>query len=147
MSLNCYYHPEREVNTKCENCGKLICVKCKMIFQKAYDRMDVRYYKSYEYCPICFYDKNIVKYRRNPIIIAMSFTIMFTILIIGISSIIDPSSESSIFLLFPIVISVIFIIAPNIYAFIYCPRKVKEFKEKKEEFLQSIKPIPPIKEN
>lgn len=147
MSLNCYYHPKREANTECENCGKSICVLCKMVFHK-YERIGTRQYKRHEYCPICFYDKSIKKISVHAILIALGFTTFFSVILILIIFPLGEmlSSKYGISFLFPIIISVLPIIGANIYAFIYVPIKIKGFKTKKKRFLKSINRSAIIKE-
>ena len=59
MSLKCAYHPEREANTKCEKCGKLICLECKQAFTTTHGTEDTRYSVRHEYCQACYYDYKI----------------------------------------------------------------------------------------
>ena len=58
--LNCYYHPGRQASTKCEKCGKVICLECKTVYHETRSTGTGDSRSSYsvrrEFCPVCFYD-------------------------------------------------------------------------------------------
>ena len=144
MSLKCYYHPEREAQSKCEKCGKVICVECKMVYHKTVHRGtgDDRYAYSerYEYCPVCYYDTHVKKYKNYPYP-CIGFIIIFIIAAISMTlftpGIYNPMSFLVITLLsLGILISVV---AFFYLRFVYSPKKTAEFNAKKEEFLQRTK--------
>ena len=143
MSLKCYYHPEREAATKCEKCGKVICVECKMVYHKTVHRGtgDDRYAYSerYEYCPVCYYDTEIKKYKNYSY---GCIGVMIVFIIAEIFMFIPTGLYTPMMFIVGILLSIgilISIIAFFILRFVYSPKKTAEFNAKKEEFLQSIK--------
>ncbi|MFX1251633.1 MAG: zinc ribbon domain-containing protein [Promethearchaeota archaeon] len=53
-NLECYYHPDRTAATKCEKCGRLICLECRMIHrERVIVTTDDTQFVRYEYCPDC----------------------------------------------------------------------------------------------
>lgn len=143
MSLKCYYHPERDASTKCEKCGKMICLECKTVYHVSYTSGSKEHRHTstsrYVYCPVCFYDQKINAYGPKA---KMSVAIFSTIGIamFGIPSIFDPM-VSVILLIFILVM-----IPLNISIFVYNPRKAIGFEIKKAEFLNSLKTMQPVKE-
>lgn len=145
MSLKCAYHPEIDASDKCEKCGKVICLECKMVYHETIHSgtgdSSYAYSKRYELCPPCFYDRKIkVHGYQNMIggtigiIIIISFIVFTQYLSIG------TDFFSMLFMLIPILAIVCIIIS----VFIYGPIKLTKFKSKKEEFLNSIQPIASI---
>lgn len=65
----CHFHPDRDAITKCEHCGRLICVECKMVYRKSHSSgsgdTHSYYYTYHDYCTPCFYDRKIK--NLNPI--------------------------------------------------------------------------------
>ena len=86
MKPSCHYHPNRDAITKCEQCGKLICIECKMIFRKQHSagtsEHRTYYVTQHEVCPPCFYDLNI-KTIKNPGRIIAYLIIGLMLVIIG----------------------------------------------------------------
>lgn len=131
MTLNCYFHADREANTKCELCGKLICLECKMVLKRRHGTEHSSYISSYDVCPLCFYDKMDKGYGKNAITVALLTTIPAVIFIILLA-------VTEFF--FPMIIAIAAIAAFTwIYALFYAPKKRKEFNQQKKDFLQSLK--------
>ncbi|MFX0181020.1 MAG: zinc-ribbon domain-containing protein [Candidatus Hodarchaeota archaeon] len=142
MSLKCFYHPEREASSKCEQCEKLICLECKMVYhQVVHGGSSNAYTKRYEYCPICYYDTQIKKSKINLIggVIALSvliisfFIFTFTLPEIAFSY---PATYIPIGFLLALII-----IGSLIFGYLQLvrkPKKVNQFNLKKEEFLKSV---------
>jgi len=150
MSLKCFYHPEREAATKCEKCGKVICVECKMVYHKTVHRGtgDDRYAYSerYEYCPVCYYDTEIKKYKNYSY---GCIGVMIVFIIAAIFMFFPTGLYTPMMFVVGILLSLgifISIIAFFYLRFVYSPKKTAEFNAKKEEFLQSIKTPTSIKE-
>ncbi|MFX1409048.1 MAG: zinc-ribbon domain-containing protein [Promethearchaeota archaeon] len=147
MSLNCYYHPEREASTKCEKCGKIICLECKMVYHETYYRGtgDDRYAytKRYEYCPVCYYDTQIKKHKRSSI--GFIFLTIMLLFMLGFMFFFN-FADIQIFIMFLSIGITISIVAFIYMQFIRIPKKVEEVETKKEEFLRSTKIPKPIKE-
>jgi len=139
--LNCFYHPEREANTKCEKCGKIICLECKTVYRVSHSSGtgDHRrtYTSRYEYCPVCFYDQKIKSY--GPQAKKGAFTLTTILLVIIFVSVVFMDTYFSLFFL-------IILIPLDISILVYGPRKVKESEIKKAEFLNSLKTVQPVKE-
>jgi hypothetical protein len=147
MSLKCVYHPEREASEKCEKCGKLICLECKMAYHLTYHSgtgdNSYSYSRRIELCPLCYYERKITLFGKQSKKIGAG-TIIASIMLFVVSLIMfdfRPGMPSImltmdiIFLLIPIII-----IAITLYMiFIYSPKKVGEFKIKREDFVNSIK--------
>ena len=137
MSLKCYYHPEREAQSKCEKCGKVICVECKMVYHRTVHRGtgDDRYAYSerYEYCPICYYDTQIKK-SKSYSYGCIAFAIFFIVAAVFMTGFFNPIIFT--LLLVGVVISLVLFV---ILRFVYSPKKTAEFNAKKEEFLQRTK--------
>ncbi|MFX1496376.1 MAG: zinc-ribbon domain-containing protein [Promethearchaeota archaeon] len=142
MSLKCFYHPEREANSKCEKCSKLICLECKMVYhQTVHGGSGYAYTKRYEYCPICYYDTQIKKSKINSIggIIALSVLIIsFFIFTFSLprKAYTYPATY------FPIIFLLALIIIGGIIfgylQFVRKPKKMSELNSKKDQFLKSI---------
>ncbi len=137
MSLKCHYHPEREAQSKCEKCGRVICVECKMVYHKTVHRGtgDDRYAYSerYEYCPLCYYDTQIKKYKSYSHG-CIAFAIFFIIAAVFMTGFFNPIIFT--LLSVGIVISLVLFV---FLRFVYSPKKTAEFNAKKEEFLQRTK--------
>ncbi|MFX1274355.1 MAG: B-box zinc finger protein [Promethearchaeota archaeon] len=158
---SCHFHPNRDAITKCEHCGKLICVECKNVYRKSHssgsgDNMSY-YYTHYDLCSPCFYDQKIK--ALNPV--GSIFLIISGILIIIFSlsmfsfMIIPPQFPASSFpqlqdrpvipsfntfsfiMLIPFFFGIVFIII-GIILICTAPRKKDALKAKKELFLESI---------
>jgi len=140
MSLKCAYHPERDASEKCEKCGKVICLECKMVYHETHrggtGERSYAYSVRHEYCPVCFYDRKIKTYGPQAKITATIFTIIVLIMIFVIFNMMGDY--------FPLFFLLV-IIPLDIYAFVYGPRKLKEFRYKKAEFLNSLTLGQPVK--
>lgn len=58
--INCYYHPNIEAVTKCEDCGKPICLKCKKIHRETHHagvgESSSYYATQHDLCGPCYYN-------------------------------------------------------------------------------------------
>lgn len=139
MTLNCYYHPDREAKEKCEICGKLICLECKMVLKRMYGAQESTHIVRYEVCPLCYYDKKDKEYGEKAIKFALMMTIPSVIFII-ILIVVE--------FFFYMVIGLAILIAFSwIYALYYAPKKRDEFKQEKMDFLRGLKDYTAIKKN
>jgi len=149
MSLKCAYHPGREASEKCEKCGKLICLECKMVYHLTYRSgpgdNSYTYSRRFELCPLCYYDRKINIYGKQAktvggaTIIGLIILFLVSLIIFDFGSIIP-----SIMLIFDIIfliIPILMILITLYMIFIYGPKKTEDFKSKREEFLNSIKQI------
>ena len=66
MSLKCYYHPNREAITKCENCEKTICIECKKPISRIHGVKESRYATQHDFCMPCYYDSEMKNYDFSP---------------------------------------------------------------------------------
>lgn len=98
------------------------------------------YSERYEYCPVCYYDTQVKKYKSHSYG-CIGFVIVFIIAAVFMTGLFNPI----IFTLLSIGI-LISVIAFVYLRFVYSPKKTAEFNAKKEEFLQSIKTPTSIKE-
>ena len=73
----CYYHPEIEAVTKCERCGKYLCLECKQVSNRMIGGTHGRATIRRELCPEC-YDKTI----SYNIIMFIVFFIIFIIALV-----------------------------------------------------------------
>ena len=146
MSLKCAYHLEREASSKCEKCGKLICLECKMVYRQTVHGgsgdSSYAYSKRYEYCPVCYYDAKAKIYKYSSIV--GFFTIgmlIFMLFVVFLPT--SPLSYSHPAMYIPlIIISIMLAIAVIVVVYLHFirrPKKVGELDAKKEEFLRSIK--------
>ncbi|MFX1500307.1 MAG: hypothetical protein ACFFDH_05000 [Promethearchaeota archaeon] len=138
MSLKCYYHPERDAITKCEKCGKVICLECKMVYHVRYtSRSGNHQYTStsmYEYCPVCFYDQQINSYGPQAKRSVGVFSIVSLVLIVIFSIFFTMASV--------VLLTLVLVLIPvDISIFVYNPRKIVGFEIKKAEFLKTIQPV------
>ncbi|MCP4762979.1 MAG: hypothetical protein GY870_14465 [archaeon] len=64
--LNCFYHPSREATNKCDNCGNLICLDCKMAFNvtqhKGAGDSSYGYSERHEFCQLCYYNAKLKQF-------------------------------------------------------------------------------------
>jgi len=145
MSLKCYFHPEREATSKCEKCGKLICLECKLVYHETYTGgskdTSYAYSKRYEYCPFCYYETKIKKYKINSIGLLCA-AITFVFMLVFYITFTLPTGFFHPTLYIPVIIISIGIIITTIAfffrQFIQTPKKVDEIETKIEEFLKSI---------
>ncbi|NHI94041.1 MAG: zinc-ribbon domain-containing protein [Candidatus Lokiarchaeota archaeon] len=161
MTVNCYYHPDREAINKCENCGKLLCVECKQVLHRTYSRGSYssqgryshsHYYSiNYDLCPECYYDAQIAATSPKMCIISFVILAVFASIMMGmmigvdvmINSITPGFSNFSMptpgmFIFIPILIIVVGGVIIFYIAFISYPKKRQQFISEKEEFLKSI---------
>ncbi|MFX0022455.1 MAG: B-box zinc finger protein [Candidatus Hermodarchaeota archaeon] len=149
MGLKCAYHPEREASEKCEKCGKLICLECKMVYHLTYQSRtednSYAYSRRIELCPLCYYERKINVYGKQGKKVAVG-TILGSIMLFVVSLIMIDFRPGmpSIMLILDIIFLIIpfLIIGITLYMIlIYGPKKSEEFKSKREEFLTSINKI------
>lgn len=142
--LNCFYHPERDASTKCEKCGRMICLECKTVYHEVHSTGTGDSRSSYsirrEFCPVCFYDQKIrmrLSIRKVGRIIASIFTIIVLIVVLVLVFL---KGWLASFIFLP------FLIPIDILAFAYGPHSEVEFERQKVEFLNSVKTIQQVKE-
>ncbi len=127
-NVSCYYHPNRDAITKCEKCGKLICVECKMVIgETRYDDTgdnSYTYSKRQEFCKLCYYNKKIKIYSAEG---NLFFYICLFIILIIISLI------SPIYMVFSIFLAVVCLIGT-----LTAPKKLSKNLAEKEKFLNSL---------
>lgn len=148
MSLKCAYHPEIEASDKCEKCGKVICLECKMVYHETIHHgtgdNSYAYSRRYELCPPCFYDRKIKKYGTTNMIGGIIGIIMISIFVGVSQTMMNPADMPSSFrfvgTLF-LIIPILAIVGIVIGVFIYGPIKLKDFKSKREEFWNGIKQV------
>ncbi|MFX0147722.1 MAG: hypothetical protein ACFE8E_08220 [Candidatus Hodarchaeota archaeon] len=133
MSLICFYHPKRDAITKCEMCGKPICVECKEIFHAIHGGKDDTYSTHHEICKVCYYDKQIeLATKKVPLhIVCLIFIISFTIVLI--ISIVFTYPFPIINIILPIILGII--LACLIFSFF----KIKSSSRSKSELLVELK--------
>lgn len=162
---NCEYHPDRDAITKCETCGKLICVECKNIFQQQHSRSSSHgfgsdshthtsyYYTRHELCTPCFYERKI-KVVQSPFnYCIIIFGVIFTAVAILMTSFFlnfaamwgGPAAFSPApFVFVPIIFILIGIgmIIAGIRSRLTAPQKAEAFKVKREEFFKNLSGTP-----
>ncbi|MFX0073652.1 MAG: zinc-ribbon domain-containing protein [Candidatus Hermodarchaeota archaeon] len=151
MSLKCTYHPERDASEKCEKCGKLICLECKMVYHLTYHNgtgnHGYSHSRQFNLCPLCYYNRKINVYGKQSKRVGLA-TIIGLILLFVISLIMFDfgSSIPSVMLVLDIlflIIPILIIILILYMILIYGPKKVETFKSKRENFLTSINQMVP----
>ncbi|MFX1236612.1 MAG: B-box zinc finger protein [Promethearchaeota archaeon] len=166
-NVHCEYHKKRNAVTKCEMCGKVICVECKMVYQQrhtysyggfysGYDigihshRHRYSYYTRHELCPPCYYDRR-VRVLKSPqkycfVFFGLVFTIIASIIIsfaIGfVSSWEGPSSMPGPDI-FPVVAGLfvflgIGITVYGVYNILSAPKRISDMEAKKEAFFNKL---------
>jgi len=149
MSLKCVYHPDREASTKCEKCGKLICLECKQTFTTTHGTEDSRYSVRHEYCQVCYYDYKIKSAKYTPVVCVISI-LFFIISLIMINTFISNTDFSPEDLSTPILIMYaglfISIIVSIYLLLVYRPKKIALYENKKQIFLTSTGKSPSSKE-
>lgn len=147
MSLKCYYHPEREAQSKCEKCGKLICLECKRVFNVTHGVDESRYSTRHEFCQICYFDRGLktAKHSSTGCIICIimdTLMIVLTIVIPYSMGFYDIEFFKPAIYIPVIILSIGLIIAIILFLymkFIYGPKKVVEITTQKENYLRSLK--------
>ncbi len=149
MSLKCYYHPERESITKCETCGRLICVACKTVVHRTHGTNEDRYSTRHEVCVPCKLDEELQKFSMTRIIATFSIFFIFIIIFISITTVTNTQMRDPILRFLPIigiVALIIITIGYLIWMIFKRPKEIAKIKIQKEEFLKSIKVPTSIKE-
>ena len=149
MSLKCYYHPNREAITKCENCEKMICIECKKPISVTHGVQESRYATQHDFCMPCYYDSEMKNYDFSPrgyyifaSIVAMSVVIFIILALISAFSEIEGKIALVItFSVFTFISTVLFLSAlksffKNKGRF---PVMLAELKTKKENFLKTLR--------
>jgi len=163
----CSYHPNRDAVTKCEMCGKLICVECKNVYQQqhshttssSFDSDSLSHttysYTRHEVCTPCFYERKIKGLESPGNYCVIIFGIIFT----GIASFMTymfinfaanwggPAMFSPLpFIFIPIIFIIIGIgmILGGVRSRLTAPQKVEALKLKKEEFFKNLSSTPSI---
>ncbi|MFX1237072.1 MAG: B-box zinc finger protein [Promethearchaeota archaeon] len=139
QTLNCNYHPKRQANAKCEKCGKLICLECKMVYHQSHssgsdDDYDV-YYTRHEFCTPCYYDQRI-KAKKLSFLAFTVASIMTTLMIfffgIGSGYFIIPIT------IIALLIGLILLVIGILYRIKIIPKKLAIWEKKKEEFFEAL---------
>jgi len=150
MSLKCAYHPEREASTKCEKCGKLICVECKTVIHTRHGTGENRYSTRHEICIPCKYDREIGGFGIRVNIIGFIMCIAFLSIFIGITTYANINMPHFDLIAFPI-IGIIALVIIGAY-FIYWmtvkrKRGILKAKIQKEEYLKKLIQLPSKKDD
>ena len=144
----CNFHPSREAITKCEFCGKFICLECKMIFRKqhssGFDENKRIYYTNHELCPPCYYDQKIKEEKSSMNLFLMAFGCVFSL--VALTMMISAINAFSIIgPVFGFILISGFFILVGIGLFIYgikriikAPQNREDLIQKKEEFYKNI---------
>lgn len=145
MSVKCYYHPDRDATTKCENCEKMICVECKKAYHVTHGVKDNHYATQHDLCQLCYYDIEMKKYSFSPrgyyipisILVAADviFIILFLVALLHFGNFFFA-------ILIPFFSGLLFIFLCLYTYFRDKKRHPEEFaklKSKKENFLKSLK--------
>ncbi len=139
MSLKCYYHPKIDAETKCEDCGKYLCLECKQVLIEVHGVSDRRYSTRRELCPICYCDRQIRKYSKTPKI-SLVLWCLFLIPFIAIASsfFFIPGGPMGfipiLFIAFPVIIT-IWLIYGVVHKY---PRKIAQLSKEREAFINSL---------
>jgi len=137
MSLKCYYHPEREAQSKCDKCGKLICLECKKSFNVIRSSSERSYSTRHEYCQVCYFKHQSLSVYSKPCFFITAIIMMTVFLIISNEMIKSTGFDSS-FQNFLIPIIIVLFIA-FIFSIIYGVKKRAKIKSQKEDFLMNVK--------
>ncbi|MCG3217393.1 MAG: zinc-ribbon domain-containing protein [Candidatus Heimdallarchaeota archaeon] len=164
----CYYHPERTAVEKCEKCGKLICLECKMVFHATKSRgfssssglrsghassssrrsyYDVRH----EVCPVCYFDLQEESVARSKVgmYVAMGFVgffmITFIMVFMPVFMFVDDVPAGGSFISLFILVPIMMLLIPGIMLFFFFyrtfyvnPKTTSDARAKKREFLRSV---------
>lgn len=152
--IHCFYHHDITAASKCEHCGKSICLDCVRIdkIRHSGGKHSSGYTERLELCAPCHYDR-----IENTGIGGFLFLILFGIVfgLVPLTSILSSPGVPGIFFLF---ISV-FVIAgfglaiKGIKDILELPKKKEEAKKEKELFFNSLQhtraeiPMKPAKNN
>ena len=138
MSLKCYYHPEREAQSKCEKCGKLICLECKKAFNITHGASKGSYSTRHEYCQVCYFNHmSLSVYKTSRIcFITIIINIIFLVVTNVISDSVEGYNNPIPFFLIPflIVLSIAFI-----FSIIHGAKKREKIRDQKNGFLLNLK--------
>ena len=137
MSLKCYYHPEREAQSKCEKCGKLICLECKKGFNITHIASERSYSTRHEYCQVCYFNhQSLAAYKTS--IVCFPTIIVFIIFLTVINVVFDSVGLYNPMPNFLIPFIIILIIA-FIFSIISGAKKRTEIRDQKNKFLLNLK--------
>ena len=152
MSINCFYHPDREAYDTCELCGKPVCVECKRTLIQT--RMSYKSSSAFlsvprEVCPECYYDGQIKEtFPKSAVFIYSLVSLSFTLLIVMIifmeitirsiggfpAGMPTPAMFLFIFII-PIIVGGVIVIY---MVFISRPKRKALLIKEKDEFLRSV---------
>ncbi|MFX0063179.1 MAG: hypothetical protein ACFFC7_13460 [Candidatus Hermodarchaeota archaeon] len=83
-NLQCFYHPEREAATKCEKCGKLICLECKLIRREyTLTGSDSSQWVRYEVCPACYAEMKAASARGSKVFVIIAAVMCIAFIVIA----------------------------------------------------------------
>ncbi len=137
MSLKCYYHPEREAQSKCEKCGKLICLECKKAFNKTHKASERSYSTRHEYCQVCYFNHMSLAVYKTPISY-FAFIIVLIIFLIITNVAFDSVGYNNPMPIFLIPFIIVLIIA-FIFSIIHGAKKREDLMDQKNSFLLNLK--------
>ncbi|MFX1554308.1 MAG: B-box zinc finger protein [Promethearchaeota archaeon] len=150
MSLKCAYHPDREAITKCEKCGKLICVECKTVVHDTHIGKDSSYSTRHEICVACKYDREISHFGFGFSVIPFLMIIAFLLIFIGITTYANINMPHFNLIALPIIgtIALVIISAYFIYWMtVKRKRGILKAKIEKEEYLKKLIQLPSKKDD
>lgn len=135
--LNCSYHLNRQANAKCEKCGKLICLECKMIFHQShtsgYGEDSYTYSTRHEFCTPCYYDMRMKADKMMvKVFIPFSFMVILMTIISGVFL------EFLLIGIIGLLVGLILLIVVILYRLIIIPKKMARWEKKKQEFIDSL---------
>jgi len=70
----CHYHPQIDAITKCERCGKYLCLECKKVYHQVVGDDDMFGATREDLCPDCY-----EKRKASNWLISLLFIIIFLI--------------------------------------------------------------------
>lgn len=138
--LNCHFHQARNAISKCEDCGKLLCIECKQNYTQIHhsgtgDNKHV-FYTQHELCPPCFYDRKIKDLNPRQFLIP----IMMGVLLVCVGLPIFIIMMMIALLPFSIILVII-----GVVLIVYgkkkrssAPQKINQLKAEKEDFYKLI---------
>ncbi|MFX1501529.1 MAG: zinc-ribbon domain-containing protein [Promethearchaeota archaeon] len=136
MSLKCYYHSDRDAQSKCDKCGKLICLECKKAFTATHGVNKSQYATRHELCLLCYFDREMASIRSSS-----TTCLVFIVFAIIMTTVFSFTNQRFIFV--PIIIgSIAIIISIILYyhtKYIWGPRKAETISIQRQKFMDSLK--------
>lgn len=134
----CHFHPNRTAISKCEKCGKIICLECKKIHRVSRSSNSGSSSYRYEYCPECNYEA-AQKSQVSGIVFIFIAIIMFVVFA-SVSGIFDSGSSPfggppPEFVGFFVLMVVVFLGAVGYTVLVKVPKKIESTKKEYEQAL------------